>query len=126
MPLNQKCSTEHKQLFSLIDIGTFSHTQKPKATAASKKTAADRNAARQRLLAAKAAMKAKATRSKDNEKVVFDAGFFKVESPVRSPKVHCEGKRTNKVYLVLILMPLQQSFSSNTITRFIKYYRNQS
>ncbi|XP_072017924.1 uncharacterized protein [Amphiura filiformis] len=64
--------------------------KKPKATAASKKAAADRIAARQRLMAARAAMKAKATRSKDSEKVVFEGGFFKVESPVKSPKVHCQ------------------------------------
>ena len=26
------------------------------------------------------------------EEKVFDAGFFKVNSPIRSPKYHCPGK----------------------------------
>ncbi|XP_030829847.1 disks large-associated protein 5 [Strongylocentrotus purpuratus] len=45
--------------------------------------AAKRIAARERLLAAKAAMQAKATRKAESEKVVFEGGFFKVESPAR-------------------------------------------
>ena len=51
----------------------------------------DRDAARQRLQAIKAAMKVKVTRARASEQVVFEGGFFKVESPVRSPAPHCEG-----------------------------------
>ncbi|XP_033645377.1 disks large-associated protein 5-like isoform X1 [Asterias rubens] len=50
----------------------------------------DRDAARQRLQAIKAAMKVKVTRARASEQVVFEGGFFKVESPVRSPAPHCE------------------------------------
>ncbi|XP_072176064.1 uncharacterized protein [Diadema setosum] len=53
-------------------------------------SAAGRNAARERLMAAKAAMKAKATRKAEAEKVVFEGGFFKVESPARKAvRDHC-------------------------------------
>ncbi|XP_041472475.1 uncharacterized protein LOC121421744 [Lytechinus variegatus] len=45
--------------------------------------AAKRTAARERLLAAKAAMQAKTTRKAESEKIVFQGGFFKVESPAR-------------------------------------------
>ncbi|XP_071511000.1 uncharacterized protein [Diadema antillarum] len=61
-------------------------TKKPAAAS----SAAGRNAARERLMAAKAAMKAKATRKAEAEKVVFEGGFFKVESPARKAvREHC-------------------------------------
>ncbi|XP_022089719.1 disks large-associated protein 5-like [Acanthaster planci] len=57
----------------------------------------DREAARERLAAIKATMKARQTRAKAAEQVVFEGGFFKVESPVRTPASHCEAGSPFKV-----------------------------
>ncbi|PIK50585.1 putative microtubule-associated protein futsch-like isoform X4 [Apostichopus japonicus] len=46
-----------------------------------------KKAARERLAAIKAALKEK--ENKEKEKVLFDAGFFHVESPVKEKQIHC-------------------------------------
>ncbi|XP_070555514.1 disks large-associated protein 5-like [Ptychodera flava] len=60
-----------------------------------------RAAARKRLAEAKAAMKAKfaeetSEKSRAEEVKTFDAGFFKVSSPVRTPGKHCEAGTPSK------------------------------
>lgn len=73
-----------------ISVSYLSYFHQKKVVKQTDQRLGQKKAARERLAAIKAALKEK--ENKEKEKVLFDAGFFHVESPVKEKQVHCAGK----------------------------------